>query len=165
MVIKHHYFGDTGFCSSSDDRSLYLLNCNVSPTVLKVLISPLCDRILRASECADKLGFLQKAYPPRIPQDTKPAPVFSRIAFPATLLTHRVHNKEYRANNSGKVITLTRCNLLWCVDCYLWASVSYSLPWISFQQMASFRPVLGPVYGQGLNRWPLLSTPDFSLVL
>ncbi|KAI4871994.1 hypothetical protein NFI96_002981, partial [Prochilodus magdalenae] len=59
-------------------------------------------RILRASECADKLGFLQKAYPPRISQDTKPAPVFSHIAFPATLLTHRVHNKEYRANNSEK---------------------------------------------------------------
>ncbi|KAI4876177.1 hypothetical protein NFI96_004625, partial [Prochilodus magdalenae] len=60
-------------------------------------------RILRASEYADKFGFLQKAYPPRIPQDTKPVPVLSRIVFPATLLAHRVHNKEYRANNSEKI--------------------------------------------------------------
>ncbi|XP_036451991.1 uncharacterized protein LOC118825481 [Colossoma macropomum] len=54
------------------------------------------------SEYADKFGFLQRVYPPRVPQDSLAS---SHSTITATLLTRRSLCTEYQASYSSKVIT------------------------------------------------------------
>ncbi|KAI4904403.1 hypothetical protein NFI96_032412, partial [Prochilodus magdalenae] len=106
-LISQSTYSSKGSAMSQEDVSTYLDHFDAQkerimhrePRFPNKLSLP---RILRASEYADKFGFLQKAYPPRISQNTKPAPVSSRIAFPATLLTHGGYDTEYQANYSKK---------------------------------------------------------------
>ncbi|KAL7880366.1 hypothetical protein SRHO_G00026200 [Serrasalmus rhombeus] len=56
------------------------------------------------SEYADKFGFLQRVYPPRVPQDTAPPLASSHSTISGTPLTRRSLCTEYQTSYSNKVI-------------------------------------------------------------
>ncbi|KAL6490752.1 hypothetical protein MHYP_G00010970 [Metynnis hypsauchen] len=67
------------------------------------------------SEYADKFGFLQRVYPPCVPQDTAPPLASSHSTISGTLLTRRSLCTEYQASYSNKQIR--SCRPVQCHNC------------------------------------------------